>query len=102
MPRALPALLLLLALSGCHGPAPAAPRRPTATLAVRCAVAEADVFIDEVYAGEVRDLGGGVRLPAGAHRVEVRHEGHHPRYLDVRLEPGETRRLEVHLAEILP
>jgi hypothetical protein len=96
--------LWLLALVACGSSPPAAPAAPApaAVLVVRCAVADAALWIDDRLVGEVGRLSGGVRLPAGAHRVELRHDAHHTRYAEVTLAPGERKLLELSLPEALP
>ena len=105
MPRVL--LCLVLLVVACHAApsAPAAASRPAgkgAILDLVCSLADADVFIDDDYLGETGDVAAGVRLAPGVHRVEIRREGYHTRYLEISLVAGETRRLEVALAEALP
>ena len=95
---------LLVFLVGCGGAAPA-PRPapvPTAVLVVRCPVPDAALWIDERLHGEVGRLGAGVRLPAGEHQIELRHDAHHTRFAEVSLAPGERKLLELSLPEALP
>jgi hypothetical protein len=94
--------LLAVLLAGCASTPPPAPSRPVARLALGCPLPDATVWIDDRLAGDCRELREPVRLSPGAHRVEVRHDDHHPRYYDVELRAGETRRLEVTLVERLP
>jgi hypothetical protein len=49
----------------------------------------------------VRDAEGGIRVKAGPHRLEIRHDQYHPRYFELSLARGETRTLEVDLVEVL-
>lgn len=96
--------LFLIATAGC----PSRPRREnapalTATLVVRADVPDAVVWVDDRVVGEVASLRGRrLRLRAGAHRVEIRHDRHHTRYVEVTLRPGEHRVIEVSMAEVLP
>jgi hypothetical protein len=92
------ALLATAALAGCGGTA-----APTATavLVVECAVADAALWVDERFVADVADLRGGVRLPAGRHRIEVRHPGHHAHLAELELRAGERRIVAIVLAERL-
>lgn len=101
--RALLALAVLAALGGCpSGPRGTSGRGDTAILRIRCDVPDAVIWIDETMAGLVADVpGGGIRLRAGQHRIEIRHDRYHTRYLEVTLRPGENRTLDVRLAEVL-
>jgi hypothetical protein len=92
-------LLLLVACGGAPRPVADEPR---ALLIVRAPAPAATLWIDERALGPLGALAGGVRLGPGAHRVELRLEGHHPRYAEVVLAPGETRVLELTLTEAQP
>ena len=65
-------------------------------------VATAAVWLDERFIAQVRAIPAGIRVSPGTHRVEIRHDRYHVRYFEVTLAPGETRTLEVTLAEALP
>jgi hypothetical protein len=93
--------LALLAAAGCPGARTGPPGEGGATLRVDCPVADAMVWVDDVAVGEVRELPRGVRMRAGEHRIEVRHDRYHTRYLMVTLRRGEERVLQVALAEVL-
>ena len=82
--------------------APASKPNPRPVLLIRCPVADASVTIDGQLVGEVADLGGGVRVPAGLHRVELAADGYHPRYAEVTLAPGERKELALTMVEALP
>ncbi len=100
-----PGFAVLLGLLAACGPAARA-AAPTAVsravLLVRCPVPDALLVIDEQPIAELRALPGGVRLAAGRHRLELRHDRYHTRYAEVALAAGETRTLELTLAEALP
>jgi hypothetical protein len=64
--------------------------------------ADAEVYVDDRRLGLVADLGAGIAMSPGAHRLEIRHDRFHARYLELELEPGERRRVEVALAPVLP
>jgi hypothetical protein len=101
--RAAPLRLLLLLVGACAaGPARAPAAGPTGVLVVRCPVADAVLVVDEQPIGELAELSGGVRLRAGEHRLELRHDRYHTRYALVTVAPGETRALDLTLAEALP
>lgn len=93
------AVALLAVCLGCGGAV--APNPERAVLEIRCRVPDAALWIDERFVAEVREVRGGVRLPPGRHRVEVRHDDFHAFYGEVALRPGERRRLVVELAEQL-
>jgi hypothetical protein len=68
---------------------------------VRCEVADAMIWVDERPIAQIRDARGGLRLRAGAHHLEVRHDRFHTRYFELSLAAGETRTVEVPLAEVI-
>lgn len=70
-------------------------------LEIRCDVADAVVWVDDRMIGEVGEAPGGYRLRPGEHRIEIRHERYHTRYLELTLRQGEVCALDVTLAEIL-
>lgn len=89
--------------SACGGPSSAATARAdAAVLAFDCPVADAEVWIDGRYQAPCGQLGGGVRLAPGAHRIEVRHDRYHAFYDTVEVAAKERRRVTVELAEVLP
>ena len=91
----------LLVVTACGG-AQRAPEPARALLLVRAPVADATLWIDGAHIGTLADVGRGVRLRPGRHRVELRHDLHHTRYALVTLTAGERRTLELTLAEALP
>jgi hypothetical protein len=99
--RRLPVAGLALLLGAC-APAARPAARPTGLLVVHCPVADASLWVDERLVGELRGLGGGVRLPAGAHRVELRHDRYHTRYAEANVAAGQRLDLDLTLAEALP
>jgi hypothetical protein len=101
---ALGLVLAALVPAGCAsagGTAQAAGRAKAALLLVRCKVADATIWVDERQIAQVRDARGGLRLHAGAHHVEIRHDRFHTRYYELELQSGETRTLDVSLVEVL-
>jgi hypothetical protein len=100
------ALAALLAASACAsgggtGAAAARARAESALVLVRCEVADATIWVDDHPVAQIRDARGGLRLRAGAHHVEVRHDRFHTRYYELSLASGETKTLEVNLVEVL-
>lgn len=91
--------LLVLAFAACAGrSAPPAPA--SALVEFDSNVADAEVWVDDVFHPEA--LRRGIRLRAGAHRIELRHDEFHTRYFEVTLVAGESRRLDASMAEVLP
>lgn len=99
---ALVLILAVLALAACPGRGTPAGGGAKAVVLVHSAVADAEVIIDDRPIGRIRDLKSGIALPAGFHRLEVRSDGYHTRYLELTLEAGERRQLDIELAEMLP
>jgi len=93
--------LVLVAACGASQRAPA-PSTPHSVLILRCPITSAFLLVDDQPVGELRGLPHGVRLAAGRHRVEVRHDGYHTRYVEVTLAPGETCMMDLSLAEAFP
>jgi hypothetical protein len=99
--RSLVAVLLLLGACAGGAASKAAARPPSALVLVRCPVVDAMIWVDERPIAQVRDARGGLRLRAGAHHLEVRHDRFHTRYFELSLVAGETRTVDVALAEVL-
>jgi hypothetical protein len=85
--RARPAAWLLgccLIVTGC---AHASSREPPASvLEISTATADADVWVDGEYIGQVAAVSGKLRLAPGVHRVEIRKPGHFPVQRTVRVD----------------
>jgi len=73
-----------------------------ALVLIDCSVADAEVWIDNRLVAHVGDLRGGVAIPAGRHRLEVRHDQYHAFYALLDLQRGERKKVLVELAESLP
>ena len=99
------ALAALLGVAACASgggtSAAARARAQSALVLVRCEVADATIWVDDHPVAQIRDARGGLRLRAGAHHVEVRHDRFHTRYYELSLASGETKTLEVSLVEVL-
>lgn len=87
LPRACSWLLaccLGLAVLGCaHGKGRAP---PVSVLEIATATADADVWVDGEYIGQVAAVSGKLRLAPGVHRVEIRKPGHFPVQRTVRVD----------------
>ena len=90
--------------SGCPHAGQSASQAPHASgvLLVKCPIADAELWVDSKYVRELREIKSGVRLSAGHHRIEVRHESYHSMYFDLDIGAGERRTLDVDLAPRLP
>lgn len=100
-----PAALLVfvaLLLAGCPGRGTRDTAGDRAVVLFTSAVSDAEVVIDDRPIGRIRDLKSGVAVKPGFHRVEIRRDGYHIRYLELTLEAGERRTVEIELAEMLP
>jgi hypothetical protein len=97
--RALVALALLAACAG-HPPPPAEGER--AVLFVACPVRDAALWVDGRFVAEIAEVARGLAMPAGRHRIELRHAGFFDYYGVVELAPHERKRLAIELAERLP
>lgn len=79
--------LLVCCLAVLLGCAHASGREPPAsTLEIATETADADVFVDGQYVGQVAAVSGKLRLAPGVHRVEIRKPGHFPVQRTVRVE----------------
>ena len=94
----------LVVWSACGGGATPTKRsdKGRAVLVVKCDVPRATLVIDDRLISEIAQLQGGVRIAAGPHRVELRHDRYQTRYLDLTLARGERRVVDVSLSEALP
>ena len=91
-----------LALGACPGRNTPNQARNRAVVLFTAAVSDAEVVIDDRPIGRIRDLKSGVAMQPGEHRIEIRRDGYHTRYLELSLEAGERRTLDIELAEMLP
>ncbi len=88
-------ILLALALAGCGAPSV---KPSDATLAVRCGDRDAQIFVDDAYAGLALDSAAHpLGLGAGLHRVEVRAPGRFAAFRSVTLARGDRATVEVTL-----
>jgi hypothetical protein len=94
------AAFIAVMLAACGGQA--VPPVQKGVLLIHCAVSDAEVVIDDSPVGSVAELPGGVRLPVGQHRLELRHDRYHTRYVMVTVAAGPAQTVDVTLAEALP
>jgi hypothetical protein len=93
-------LALALLACGCAATGPSV-RRPDATLQVICPVADARVYLDDVFAGTARELGErGARVVSGVVRVEVRADGWFTAYREATVTSGARARIEIPLRPV--
>jgi hypothetical protein len=73
--------------------------RPASTLEIATATADAEVWVDGEYVGQVAAVTGQLRLAPGVHRVEIRKPGHFPVQRTVRVdkESGATVTVEAEM-----
>lgn len=99
-PRAAALMVLVAALGlACAGRGPA-PAPAAAEVSFRANVADAEVWVDDVFYPDA--LRRGILLRPGEHRIEIRHDDYHARYFEVSLAAGERRTIEARLAAVLP
>lgn len=81
------AVLLLTAAVGCGCATVSMPG--AASFRVECGVADAGLWIDDVFAGRVSEWSGAVRaIRPGFHRIEIRHPDYFTHYAEVELRDG--------------
>ncbi len=100
--RLLGVLVIVTVVMACSGSARRlnGPARDDAIITFDCAVADAEVWVDERF--YVDGLKRGIAVGAGSYRIEVRHDRYHTFYLEVTVKARERRPITVELAEILP
>ena len=103
---ALIACALAMAAAACSGPAT---NRPTVdpddaviTFEHAADAADASLWINGHYVGELGALSKGVALSPGQHRLEIRHDQFHTQYVELSLGKRDRRTVTVELAEVLP
>lgn len=109
MRRALAALGVLAALAGavggagCGGPPKPARRfsASDAVILVQTNVPDAELWVDERFVAPVSALQGGVALPPGTHRIEVRHPRYHTFYETLTVQARERGTLDARLVPVL-
>ena len=98
----LAALLLATPMAGCGGSTGAARTgisKNNAVVRFKTQVPDAEVWVDgRFYAGALR---GGIEVPPGLYRVEIRHDHHHTVYLELQLVAGQRRVVPVQMAKKL-
>jgi len=86
----------------CGGASPKGKTASDAVILVRAAQPDASIWVDGRFVAEVSQARGGVAVAPGAHRLEVRRDGFHTFYAELKVGAGERRELAVELAEELP
>lgn len=94
--------IVALALCACGPPTGSLEKKkPRAALYIKCNVPGATLSIDDVPIGEVQEFRRGIGLLPGTHRVMLRHDHYHTRYIELTLRDGERRKIDVSMAEAL-
>lgn len=97
-------VVVALLATGCPGARTGDPGGDDdAVVVIRCDVKDAELWVDGRYFREIVEIPrGGVRMPPGMHRVEIRHDDYFSHYAELELAPRERRTLDVNLAPVLP
>lgn len=95
--------LAWLACASCGGPPRPAPgfSPDDAVILVQSNVPDAELWVDERFVGQVGALRGGVALPPGTHRIELRHPRYHTFYEVLTVAARQRDRLEAALVPVL-
>ena len=102
-----PAVVLVAALAagatGC-GPKPGVHGASSGdgVLIFEANVRDAGMWVDGVFIGGLDGLRGGVALPPGPHRIEIRHDDYFAYYAELSVKAGDKQRIAVELAPVLP
>jgi hypothetical protein len=74
----------------------------TVPFRVEANINEASVWVDDKLVGKVSDLGGGgIRIKAGFHRVEIRHPGYYSYFQEIEVKPGDNLLVHAKLRELI-
>lgn len=95
--RAALGLALAAWAAGCATARPGSP----ATLAVRCNVPDAAVFVDDVFVGRASEWAQVHRVRPGFHRIELRDPSHYAHRTQVQLAPGGGAVVQAELRRLL-
>lgn len=97
-------LVVALALAaGCGGTTKGTkPHSDDAIIYLKTSVSDAEVWVNGRFVARIKDLGGGLQLSPGRHRIEIRDDHYHTVYLDLKVEKRERRTIPVKLAKVLP
>lgn len=71
-------MLTLGCLGGCARAPAAAKARPKTTVTFAVRPLDAEIWVDGRYVATVREAAGGLRVPQGAHEIELILAGHFP------------------------
>jgi hypothetical protein len=93
--------LLLALLAGCPHPHTGG-GDDDAVVIFHTDVPDAALWVDGRYIGPIGSLKGGVAVPPGVHRFELRDDNHFSHYEELTLAPRDRKVLDVHLAPVLP
>lgn len=99
--RQLVLVALAFSLCACGPRAQPGVKKPRASLYITCTAPDATLVIDDTPIGEVREFRRGIGLSPGPHRIMLRHDRYHTRYIELTLTDGEQRKLDVSMVEIL-
>lgn len=89
--------------AGCGGPPQPAPRfsASDAVVLVQTNVPDAELWVDERFVAPVSALEGGMALPPGTHRIEVRHPLYHTFYETLTVRARERSTVDARLVPVL-
>ncbi|MFT3691705.1 MAG: PEGA domain-containing protein [Kofleriaceae bacterium] len=95
--------LAFAVLVGCAGAQmPAQHHASDAVIYLHSNVADAQVYVDGKFVGQINLVKQGIALDPGRHRVEIRHDDYFSRYADLNLERSVKKQLDLDLQPVLP
>ncbi len=99
-----PLAIAVLLAAACGGPKVGTNgvSRRDAILVVKSNVRDAQLYVDGRFIAPLDALGGGVAVPPGLHRFELRHEDFFSSYLEVTLSRAERKQVSLEMAPVLP
>ncbi len=96
-------VLALVLLVGCAGTqTPAHDRANAAVMYLHSNIADAQVYVDGKFIGQVNLVKQGIAVDPGRHRVELRHDDYFSRYADLELARAEKKQLDLDMFPVLP
>jgi hypothetical protein len=97
------ALALVAAIGWCAGGGARGRGDPgrddSALVLLRTDVHDAAIWIDDRFVGLIADARAGMSVSPGTHRVEIRHDRYHTRYLELTVRARERVEIPIELAE---